>query len=157
MANSGTVRRAVEAVLAEPPALVLLLGNFTYYPGKRRYRDIAELIGILHPLPTAGLSVYAVLANHDYAATSLQAPKNETLAAHVRQALEAIGIRVPIDEAVALHPPGLQHEPLIEAPPDELLYMVGIGSDAARLAAPARAVSQAPDSAARLVLLGNVT
>ena len=153
MANTATVSGAVEAVLAERPALVLLLGDFIYYPGHTPDQEIAEVVALLHPLPAAGLSVYADLGNHEYAATSLQAPKNEMLAARVRQALEAIGIRVLINEAVALPPPDPRHVPRIEPRPDAYLYLVGIGADAAGLAAPAKAVSQVPEGAAQLVIM----
>jgi uncharacterized protein len=148
-----TVRYAVEKVLAEHPTLVLLLGDFIYHPGQPPDREIATMVALLRPLPSAGLSVYAVLGNHDYAATSLQAPKNEALAARVRQALEAIGIRVLVNEAVALPPPSPRHVPKIEAPPDDPLYLVGIGSDAAGVAAPEKAVSRVPGGAARLVMM----
>ena len=153
MANTSTIRAAVEATLSERPALVTLLGDFIYYPTQGADREIAEVVTLLRPLPASGLSVYAVLGNHEYTATALQDPRNETLAAHVRQALEAIGIRVLINEAVPLPPPGPRQTASIEPHPGGDLYLVGIGSDAAGVAAPAKAVAQVPNGAARLVIM----
>ena len=168
--NTGTIRRIVERLVAQRPAVVLITGDFIYHPVAeetvRETREeleedpsdlpeaIDEVVDLVRPLPAAGIPTYAVFGNHDYGMGSPQAVRLDGAARLLRQALEAAGIRVLANEAVALPPPG-------ETPPDDPaaavspLYLVGIGSRYAGLDRPAVALAGVPDGAPRIAMMHN--
>lgn len=165
--NTNTIRRIVEELVDEPPALVLIAGDFIYHPvgdvdGPRRREDfdagtqrtvqavIGQAVELVHPLAAAGIPTYAVLGNHDYAMETRNAARLDWVADDLRRALEAAGVRVLRNAAVTVPPPAGDGE---RRQPDSLLYVVGIGSNYAGRDDPAKALSQVPSAAPRLVLM----
>ena len=104
-------------------------------------------MGIVRPLPAAGIPTYAVLGNHDYLTPTSEAPKRAEVAAQLRQALEEAGVVVLHNEAVPLPAPDGE-----EGPP---LYLVGIGPLIPDEARPQVALAGVPDDAPRLVMMHN--
>lgn len=164
LANKTTVRRIVNRLVEQPPAVVLIAGDFIYKPTKEEskeeakdemepedYREameqiryVAKLIGAL---PQAGIPTYAVLGNHDY---GLQWPtdvKLEPVAQMLRRALGRVGVVVLDNEAVAL---ASAEEPKQGSYP---LYLVGIGSRYAKYDKPSVALANLAKEAPRIVFM----
>ena len=146
LANTGTARRAVRRLVAERPAAVLIAGDFLYKADREAAQQIAEAVGIVRPLPAAGIPTFAVLGNHDFSLDEDDDTKNAAMADALRRALEAAGVRVLHNEAARLTLPGGA---------GEALYLVGIGSRWAGEDDPARAVAEVPAGAARVVVMHN--
>src|SRR5687768_16765731 len=66
LANTTTVSRIVEGLTRERPAAVLIAGDFLYEAGPDPGPVIEAAVGLVRPLPAAGIPTYAVLGNHDY-------------------------------------------------------------------------------------------
>ena len=144
--NTPTVRRIVSRLVERKPALVLIAGDFIYHPRGDGGAVIAEAVALVRPLAAAGVPTYAVLGNHDYAMPTEEASKDEVLAESLRAALEAAGVKVLHNQAVALpSPPGGTRS----AP----LYLVGVGARAPREDDPQAALAELPPDAARLALM----
>ncbi len=160
--NVGAVRRAVARLIELRPAAVFLAGDFVYHAsqGAESPREnsaepaqlpaVRELGDLLRPLQAAGLTVYAVLGNHDYALKSADVPAASSLAARVRQELEKVGVRVLQNEAIQLGPPG-SADPTVSSG----LWLVGIGPHLVARDRAHAALAQVPPGAARLVLMHN--
>jgi len=149
LANLATVRRIVADLVASRPAVVLAAGDFVY-DGERDPAGIARrAAGLLAPLVDAGLPVFAVLGNHDYAMPSRDDEPDERLAEAVRTALEDVGIRVLENETLPLPAPG-RGEPMPEA---ERLYLAAIGARVPGRDHPAETVARLPSEAPRIVLM----
>ena len=84
--GQGTARRAVTQLMRQRPDAIVLIGDFV--ASKAGIPRIAPALAGLH----APLGVYAVLGNHDHWAD----------ARGVRAALEAMGIRVLVNDSVVL-------------------------------------------------------
>lgn len=143
--NTLTVRRTVSRLLEARPALVLIAGDFIYHPGEDPSAEIGEAVALVQPLAAVGIPTYAVLGNHDYAMPTESATKDEALAAALRTALEAAGIRVLHNQAMPLPDPA-------SSAPSAPLYLVGVGAHVPREDDPQAALSELPDSAPRLVM-----
>lgn len=163
--NDGTDRRIIKRIIKEKPAAVLIAGDFVYKPTDEDEPDDIEredthafseevnrAIDIVRPLTAAGLPVYAVLGNHDYGMNHPDSMKNERLAAAVREKLDAAGVRVLENSAVAMPEPAAASEGRNPLPK---LYLAGIGSRYAGQDRPGAALSQIPAGAPRLVLMHN--
>lgn len=157
--NTVTIRRIVEQLVKERPALVLISGDFIYRPGRNPSQEINQVIELVHPLIEANIPTYAVLGNHDYGLA--MGAKNQQLASQLHESLEAVGVQVLKNEAVSLSLPdksvkrsypGGNHS---VAKMQEDLYLVGIGSHLANEDKPAVALSQVPQGAPRLVMMHN--
>jgi len=146
-ANIGMVRRAIDAVIRERPAALLVVGDFVYAGRDALTSQLRLLRELVAPLASAGIATFAVLGNHDWAATPERSARDGERAESVRCALEAGGVRVLRNEAAALPPPDNAG-----GPP---LYVVGIGARWAGDDAPRRALEAVPAGAARLVLMHN--
>lgn len=143
--NEGMARRAVREALRRRPAAVLLAGDFIYHPGRdprARAREAAEIVA---PLARAGIPVFAVLGNHDWALDWPDGSLNPLAARRVREALAAAGVRVLENEALALAAPE----------GGEPLYLVGLGSRWAGRDRPKAALAGVPPGAARVVVMHN--
>ncbi|MEW5856319.1 MAG: metallophosphoesterase [Cyanobacteriota bacterium] len=154
LGNTSTIRRIVKQLIEERPATVLIAGDFLYEPGKNPTEEINKVAELVRPLIQAGIPTYAVLGNHDYRMKNSKATSNdEPLATQMRQALEAIGVQVLNNEAVALELPrtGNQTEAIANQP----LYLVGIGAHIPKQDKPLVALGQVPKSAPRLVMMHN--
>jgi predicted MPP superfamily phosphohydrolase len=136
--NRATVRQAVQRVLEERPALVMIAGDFIHDTAQA----IAPVTELLYPLADAGLPCYAVLGNHDYAMPTKKDTPDLELAQHLAAALKAIGVRVLENEAVQLNN---------EA--GEVIYLVGIGAHTPGRDNPAKALATVPEGAPRIVLM----
>lgn len=135
-----TIRRAVRRAIAENPAAVLVAGDFVH--GNHDF--IPQAVELLRPLCEAGIPVYAVLGNHDYAMPSKDSVGSPQLAACLERALEAAGINVLHNEVVELE----------AATGEEPLYLVAVGAHTAADDEPRVALGQLPDdSAPRLVMM----
>ena len=144
--NTATVRRMVSRLVDKPPALVLIAGDFIYHPGKNGSAKIAEAVALLKPLSEANIPTYAVLGNHDYAMPTEKAKEDEAVAGALREALEAAGIQVLQNEAVALTDPDGKEG----ADP---LYLVGVGSHVADEDRVQVALKGLPQNAPRLAFM----
>lgn len=138
MDNRRVVRWAVERILAERPALVLLAGDFIHDTA----RGIGPVTELLRPLTEAGLPCYAVLGNHDYAMPTPRDAPDHDLVRSLVVALEGIGVRVLCNEAVRLTNGA-----------DDALYLVGIGAHTPEEDDPEGALSEVPGGAPRLVMM----
>lgn len=147
--NEPTVRDAVERIIEERPALVLITGDFVYGPAEGSEEELETVGELLRPLSEAGLPTYAVLGNHDYGVHGQDTIPDVTLAQRVRRTLEAAGVRVLHNEAVALPPPDGDAQ---AAPP---LYLVGIGPHEPDEDNPEAALAEVPGGAARIMMMHN--
>ncbi len=149
--NPETAEDAIEAIVAERPAVVLLTGDFVYHRGQKEDRvgQFDELKEILGPLVDSGIPTYAVLGNHDYSAEKPGSSLDRELAADVTQLLRRAGVRVLFNQAVPLRPP---HDARL-GPDENLLYLVGIGSHYADNDDVERALAQLPDDAPRIAMM----
>ncbi|ADI13648.1 metallophosphoesterase [Truepera radiovictrix] len=136
--NRSTVGRAVERVLEERPALVLIAGDFIHDTA----RAIEPVTELLCPLTDAGLPCYAVLGNHDYAMPTEKDTPDLELARRLTSALEEIDVQVLENEAVRL-----------ENEAGEALYLVGIGTHTPGHDDPEKALAAVPEGAPRIVMM----
>jgi predicted MPP superfamily phosphohydrolase len=141
--NEATMRRAVQTIIDEKPAVALLLGDFVYHDSNRHTQDIDTAVSIVARLPQADIPTYAVMGNHDYGMGQPSDPTDKGLAAGLERALENHGIPVLVNEAVPVRL-GQDGNPL---------YVVGLGSHYADLDFPEQALANVPDRAARVVMM----
>ena len=147
-ANTATIERIVGRLVDDPPAAVLIAGDFVYQADDRLEEIVARVMELVRPLATASIPTFAVLGNHDYSLDHEGDPINRRVAAAVEAALERSGIQVLQNEAVPLS----QRRHDGESP---ALYIVGIGDLWADHSRPAEAVGLVPASAARIVFMHN--
>lgn len=156
LGNTPTIRRTVEQLIEERPALVLIAGDFVYHAGEEPSEEINKAIEHVRPLVEAGIPTYAVLGNHDYSMDSQKLEtKNEQLADKVREALEAAGVQVLQNEAVPLAVPGKRNQTVARTDEESSLYVVGIGPEWPDEDEPIAAINQVPEGAPRLVFMHN--
>ncbi len=146
--NTGAARKAVRKIIADPPAAVLVLGDFIYHACKNTEWAIRETQGLLAPLVEAGIPTYGILGNHDYGVVNQVDPSIDyTRAFQLADALESVGIRLLKNQAVQLSA-GPDHHPCP-------FYLVGIGAYMAHDSDPEKAFAEVPDDAARFVFMHN--
>lgn len=159
MANTGTARRIVKRLIDDPPAAVLIAGDFLYEsePRDELAAHVAEAVGIVRPLVQAGIPTYAVLGNHDYGIIEKTDPKHDAMAANLLAALGAAGVRVLRNEAVPMRLRTTDGTRQYSAPPlaASTLYLAGIGSNWAGEDDPLLAVGQVPRGAPYIVFMHN--
>ncbi len=139
LANTGTARRMVERLITDPPAAVLLGGDFLYGESPDPGVQVETAVDIVRSLPDAGIPTYAVLGNHDVEVGA---------AGLLSDALANAGIRVLENQSVALAPPS--RVPTGGRP---RLYLVGVGPHLVGRDRPAAAVATVPDGAPRIVFM----
>jgi uncharacterized protein len=139
-ANTGMIKRVVDQTVAAEPEAVLIPGDFLYQSQTDLEERIQKVVGLLAPLTQAGIPVYAVMGNHDYAVGAVE---------ELTAALEEQGVEVLANEASRV--PGPQESP------GPGLYVVGVGPSSAGRARPAEAVNEVPDAAPRLVMMHTPT
>ena len=142
MDNVGMVERAIEEAIEEDASLVLIAGDFLYRPDSARAE---RAVGLLRPLLAAGVPVVAVLGNHDYSLMKKDSRERPPIAEYLQERLEAAGVTVLQNTAVAVPAPG----------GGDPLYVAGVGSVWAENSRPAEAVAAVPAGAPRLVLMHN--
>lgn len=150
MDNESTIQQAVGELLEEPPALVLITGDFVYHSNEEPAQEIAQAVAFARPLVEAGIPTYAVLGNHDYNLKQDKGTADFELARKIQAALEEAGIPVLENEAVELPDPDGGAARAAAASP---LYLVGIRPHWAELDEPVDAVAQVPDGAPRIVMM----
>ncbi|MDZ7708342.1 MAG: metallophosphoesterase [Trueperaceae bacterium] len=149
LANISTIRRIVAELVERRPAVVLMAGDFVY-EAQRDPEGIARRSAeLLAPLVEAGLPVYAVLGNHDYAMPSRDVEPDERVAEAVWEAAEGVGIRMLENETLPLTLPE-DGEPRQEA---ETLYLAAIGAHVPGRDRPVETLAQLPAEAARIVMM----
>jgi len=151
LGNTWTVRRSVDLLVEERPEIVLIAGDFVYGPSDDEDEDIRKVREFVRPLTEAGIPTYAVLGNHDYRMAWPDSEPNPQAAERVREALEAAGVRVLKNEAVALETPP-DRDPA-SAEKDEPLHLVGLGARWPDEDRPEAALSQVPDGAPRFIMM----
>ncbi len=153
--NTSTIRRIVEQLIEERPAIVLIAGDFIYDPDKDPSEEINKAVEIVRSLPQAGIPTYAVLGNHDYGMKNKHAPPNEQLARQLHDALEAVGVQVLQNESVALTPSGNRNQTTAKMGGNAPLYLVGIGAHWPDRDQPKVALAPVPEGTPRLVMMHN--
>jgi uncharacterized protein len=168
LANTDTIRRLVARLVECRRAAVLIAGDFIYQPleeepeeaveefepteyAEEALKEIRVAVALVRPLLEAGIPTYAVLGNHDYGMAVPTSLKLPWLARRLREALEAAGVQVLHNEAVALAPPKADEPSARGAEPP--LYLVGIGAHYAHEDRPLVALAQVPEGAPRLLLM----
>lgn len=143
--NTPTVAWAVDRIINERPAIALILGDFIYHARENPTQEIDKAIDLVRPLANSGIPTYAVLGNHDYGMKSTDTPPQEALAKRLSESLEAVGVRVLKNEAVAL----------IGSDRQAPLYLVGIGAHRPNEDNPKVALAQVSEVAPRFVMMHN--
>lgn len=143
--NTPTIRRIVQQLIEKRPALVLIVGDFIYHASQDPSQEIGRVIELVRPLAASGIPTYAVLGNHDYALASEQDAPNRQLATKLERELEAVGVQVLQNQAIALKTPRSA-----DTPP---LYLVGIGSHWADSDRPTVALTEMPNKAPRFAMM----
>ena len=163
--NEDTVRRIIKRIVKEAPAAVLIGGDFIYNPteddskaeAREEYGEeeetktrelIQKVIRNLDPLIEAGLPVYAVFGNHDYAMETQKALKLSWVAGELRAALKEAGIKVLQNEFAELKGKTVAGE-------NQFLYIVGIGAYYPGEDNVKKAFFGLPNNAPRVVLMHN--
>jgi uncharacterized protein len=155
-ANTRAIRGIVRRLVERPPALVVIAGDFVSELSRDAAAQIETATGLVRPLPAAGIPTYAVLGNHDYLvrANGVETYSKQA-ASRVGEALEAAGVRVLHNEALALPRPGDDTPRPADAGGEPALYLVGVGAHLPHDDRPTAAVSQVPGGAPRVVLMHN--
>ena len=131
--NDGMVARAVEAVLAAEPDVVLLGGDFVYSTSPGVPEQVDRVMELLDPLVESGVPTYAVMGNHDSTVGAID---------DLTTALEGAGVPVLENEALPVDGTGD-------------LHVVGIAPTRPGLADVDAALADVPDGAPRVVLAHN--
>lgn len=131
--NDGMVGRAVEAVLAAEPDVVLLGGDVVYSTSPGVPEQVDRVMELLDPLVGSGIPTYAVMGNHDHTVGAVD---------ELTTALETAGVPVLENEALPVDGTGD-------------LHVVGIGATRPGLADVDAALAEVPDGAPRVVLAHN--
>ena len=168
LANRDTIRRSVERIVRARPAAVLIAGDFIYFASDDNREDTVEELAseqladsvahaadaasLVQPLAAAGIPTFAVLGNHDYAMMWPTSVPRRRIAAEVAASLEAVGIRVLHNQALALD---VEANPASRTPGRMPLYLVGVGAHFPGEDRPAAAVAAVPPRAARIVFMHN--
>jgi uncharacterized protein len=143
--NTPTVSWAIDRIIKERPAIALIIGDFIYHARENPEREIGKAIDLVRPLADSGIPTYAVLGNHDYGMKSTDTPPKEELAKRMAESLEAVGVRILKNEAVALTRSDRQ----------DPLYLVGIGAHRPNEDRPKDSLAQVPEVAPRFVMMHN--
>lgn len=155
LGNTPTIRRIVQQLIEERPALVLIAGDFVYHAGENPSLEINKATEIVRLLVEAGIPTYAVLGNHDYGMDAKNAPEDKQLATKVYDALEAVDVQMLKNEAIRLPLPSNRNQTLARTGGELPLYLVGIGDHWSNEDRPTFAVAQVPRGVARLVFMHN--
>jgi predicted MPP superfamily phosphohydrolase len=157
--NTDTVEDAIEVIVREKPALVLLTGDFVYRPDdddrdeKVDPEDLRTLTRLVKPLSEHGIPTYAVLGNHDYGLAEPEGRPDLPRAEKIRKTLEEAGASVLLNEAVALGRPSSEARDAEQAGEGEALYLVGIGPHFAGKDLVKKALADVPDGAPRVAMM----
>lgn len=139
LANEDMVERAVETIVEQDPAAVLLAGDYVYSESPDALEQVEKILELLSPLIEGGTPIYAIMGNHDYKVGAVD---------ELTAAFTAVGITV-LDNEAALVPPSEE----LGAP----LYVVGVGPVRPLAADVAEALADVPEGAPRLVMMHNPT
>ena len=137
LTNGGTARDAVRALVEDPPAAVLLGGDFVYTKAPDVPHQVETVADMLRPLADAGIPTYAVLGNHDLAAGA---------ADRLRDAFDDLGFTMLHNSAAELS---------LDAAGSSPLWFVGVGPHIPGQDRPREALADVPDDAARVAFMHN--
>lgn len=167
LANTDAVRRAIDRVIEERPAALLIAGDFLYHPtdeaGEPRearaeleHEDvrqleaqIADVVSLLQPLVEAEVPVFAVLGNHDYAMRVPEALSLPVVADDLSQALRGMGVRVLRNDAVPLGGRDAHWDATAR------LHVAGLDAWFPRATDVEATLARVPDTAPRIFLMHN--
>ncbi len=150
----------------------MIAGDFLYHPteddshqealeefDEDEHGEVRELIQktleTLAPLVQAGIPVFAVLENHDYAMEKENALKISWVADELSEALQAAGIRVLRNQAASVGLPAHKDSSPGSDQTEPPLYVVGIGPRYPHEDLVEKSFNGVPDKAARIVLMHN--
>lgn len=164
LANRAMVRRIVARIIALRPDVVLIAGDFIYdwsdgdaveidddddraEDTREMAADIREVAGMVAPLATAGLEVFAVLGNHDYGMMWPTSRPRPQVADAVTEGLRRVGITVLRNKAQTVALRGTNRP--------SPLFVVGIDAHAARRDDVVAALAAVPAGAPRIAVMHN--
>lgn len=167
LGNEDTAKRIINRIINDRPAIVLIGGDFIYHPTEddpvtealEEYEEeeaaevrstVDRVSKMLSPVVHAGIQVYAVLGNHDYAMETRDSLKLPWVAEILSANLKKIGVQVLHNENVALKRSGVT-----EIEPSPPLYLVGIGPHYPNEVNVQKAFSGLSETAPRIVLMHN--
>lgn len=150
--NPGMVERAVARALEADVQAVFLLGDFVYPGGSAPAALFEALARRLEPFRRSGIPVYAVLGNHDWGVAEAREAPRPRLASRVISTLEASGVRVLHNQAVALADPGTAAGAAEDGRAARPLYLVGIAPVWPDMANVREALAEVPGDVPRIVL-----
>ncbi len=143
--NAGTAHRAVDRLVEEAPAAVLISGDFVYHAEPDPQPKIEEAVSIVLPLVEAGIPTYAVLGNHDYGMSGKEATPQTELASELAIALEDAGVVILENESTEMSLPDSE----------QTLSLVGVGSRWANQADVSKALQGVSSDQARITMMHN--
>ncbi|MGD1897121.1 MAG: metallophosphoesterase [Phormidesmis sp.] len=143
--NAGTAHRAVDRLVEEAPAAVLISGDFVYHAEPDPQPKIEEAVSIVLPLVEAGIPTYAVLGNHDYGMSGKEATPQTELASELAIALEDAGVVILENESTEMSLPDSE----------QTLSLVGVGSRWANQADVNKALQGVSSDQARITMMHN--
>lgn len=146
MDNVPTARAAVRGAIDEDVAAVLFAGDFLFKARNDGRDQIGQAVEVMRPLTEAGIPVYAVLGNHDYA---VNWPGEQRAQAQIEELMDRmgeIGVIYLRNENMVLESPKVDSQGL---------YVVGLDSIWADLTDANKALEGLPNDAARIVIAHN--
>ena len=143
--NAGTAHRAVDRLVEEAPAAVLISGDFVYHAEPDPQPKIEEAVSIVLPLVEAGIPTYAVLGNHDYGMSGKDETPQTELASELAIALEDAGVVILENESTEMSLPDSE----------QTLSLVGVGSRWANQADVNKALQGVSSDQARITMMHN--
>lgn len=146
--NRAVSSRAIRRVIRERPDLVLLAGDLVH--DERRW--VQPAVEVVRPLVAAGIPVYAVLGNHDYAMPTRKDKGDPEVACELSRALDAAGVILLDNEAVLLPSCG-DTASQASADEQEAVWLVGLAAQIPGAAEPGAAFDSVPPDAPRLVMM----
>lgn len=145
--NNDTAHAVIRELVALKPEAVLFAGDFIYGTTNSGAREtIPGVVETLRPLQQAGISVIAVLGNHDYGLMDQSMAPDDRLADELVGALEGVGAHVLRNQALAITGGDGTLDPI---------WIVGVDDAWAHRDRPQVALASVPPKAARIVLMHN--
>nr|WP_251009463.1 metallophosphoesterase [Bacillus sp. ISL-39] len=154
MDNTKTVEDAAEKIAEMQPDVVLIIGDFIYHSLEDPDAEMQKVEKLINPLVKTDIPIFAVLGNHDYNMHNKKDDPKKESAQHVKASLEEMGITVLHNRSVPLNLTK-ENEVVIGKPQESSFYLAGLGARWPDNAKPAKAVSDIPYAAPRMIMMHN--